>query len=36
MMDERRRELLRHLPKIDDMILRIEKREGTAGFPRRS
>lgn len=34
MMDERRRELLRHLPKIDDMILRIEKREGTAGFPR--
>jgi L-seryl-tRNA(Ser) seleniumtransferase len=34
MMDEKQKELLRHLPKIDEMMLRIEKREGLAGFPR--
>jgi L-seryl-tRNA(Ser) seleniumtransferase len=33
-MDERQKELLRHLPKIDEMMLRIEKMEGLAGFPR--
>jgi L-seryl-tRNA(Ser) seleniumtransferase len=33
-MDEHQKELLKHLPKIDEMILRIEKRESLAGFPR--
>ncbi|MBN2437845.1 MAG: L-seryl-tRNA(Sec) selenium transferase [Deltaproteobacteria bacterium] len=33
-MDEHQKELLKHLPKIDEMILRIEKRENLAGFPR--
>jgi len=33
-MDEDRKELLRNLPKIDEMMLRIEKREGLDGFPR--
>lgn len=33
-MDEHRKELLKNLPKIDEMILRIEKRESLAGFPR--
>ena len=33
-MDERRKELLKNLPKIDEMMLRIEKMEGLAGFPR--
>jgi L-seryl-tRNA(Ser) seleniumtransferase len=33
-MDEHQKELLRHLPKIDEMMLRIEKREGLSGFPR--
>jgi L-seryl-tRNA(Ser) seleniumtransferase len=33
-MNEHQKELLRNLPKIDDMILRIEKRENLVGFPR--
>jgi L-seryl-tRNA(Ser) seleniumtransferase len=33
-MDERQKELLRHLPKIDEMMLRIEKMERLTGFPR--
>jgi len=33
-MDAHQKELLKHLPKIDEMMLRIEKREGLAGFPR--
>ena len=33
-MDERTQELLRNLPKIDDLLLRIETREGAAGFSR--
>ena len=33
-MDEHRKELLKHLPKIDEMMLRIEKRQGIAGCPR--
>jgi len=34
MMNERTQELLRNLPKIDDLLLRVEKREGVAGFAR--
>ncbi len=33
-MDEHQKELLKNLPKIDEMMLRIEKRENLAGFPR--
>ena len=33
-MDEHRKELLKNLPKIDEMMLRIDKGEGLAGFPR--
>ena len=33
-MDEHRKELLRHLPKIDEMMLRIEKRQSIDGCPR--
>ena len=33
-MDEHQKELLKNLPKIDEMMLRIEKRESLAGFPR--
>jgi L-seryl-tRNA(Ser) seleniumtransferase len=33
-MDEHQRELLKNLPKIDEMMLRIEKVEGLPGFPR--
>ncbi len=33
-MDEHRKELLKHLPKIDEMMLRIEKRQSIAGCPR--
>ena len=33
-MDEHQKELLKNLPKIDEMMLRIEKRETLAGFPR--
>lgn len=33
-MDDHRKELLKNLPKIDEMMLRIEKRQGIAGFPR--
>ena len=33
-MDEHQKELLRNLPKIDEMMLRIEKIESLAGFPR--
>ena len=33
-MDEQRRELLKSLPKIDEMMLLLEKRESSAGIPR--
>jgi L-seryl-tRNA(Ser) seleniumtransferase len=33
-MDERKRELLQGLPKIDEMMLRLEAQEGMTGFPR--
>ena len=33
-MDEHQKELLKNLPKIDEMMLRIEKMESLAGFPR--
>ncbi|MHB8090171.1 MAG: L-seryl-tRNA(Sec) selenium transferase [Syntrophales bacterium] len=33
-MDERTQELLRNLPKIDDLLLRVEKQEEAAGFSR--
>lgn len=33
-MDEHRKELLKHLPKIDEMMLRIEKRQSIDGYPR--
>jgi hypothetical protein len=33
-MDEHQKELLKNLPKIDEMMLRIEKRGNLAGFPR--
>ena len=33
-MDEHRKELLKHLPKIDEMMLRIEKRQSIVGCPR--
>jgi L-seryl-tRNA(Ser) seleniumtransferase len=33
-MDDHRKELLKNLPKIDEMMLRIEKRKGVAGLPR--
>ena len=33
-MDDHQKELLKNLPKIDEMMLRIEKRENLAGFPR--
>ncbi len=33
-MDEHQRELLKGLPKIDEMMLLLEKREEIAGFPR--
>lgn len=33
-MDEHQKELLKNLPKIDEMMLRIEKRQSIAGFPR--
>ena len=33
-MDDNKREMLKNLPKIDEMMLRIEKREGLAGFPK--
>ncbi len=33
-MDDHQKELLKNLPKIDEMMLRIEKRESLAGFPR--
>ncbi|MCE5265494.1 MAG: L-seryl-tRNA(Sec) selenium transferase [Deltaproteobacteria bacterium] len=34
MIDERRKELLKNLPKIDEMMLRIDRVEDLAGFPR--
>ncbi len=33
-MDEHQKDLLKHLPKIDEMMLRIERRQSIAGFPR--
>ncbi len=33
-MDEHKKELLKSLPKIDEMMLLLEKREGIAGMPR--
>ncbi|MDD5100618.1 MAG: L-seryl-tRNA(Sec) selenium transferase [Syntrophales bacterium] len=33
-MDEHQKDLLKNLPKIDEMMLWIEKRQGIAGFPR--
>jgi L-seryl-tRNA(Ser) seleniumtransferase len=33
-MDERKQELLRGLPKIDDLLLRLDKDEAAAGYPR--
>jgi L-seryl-tRNA(Ser) seleniumtransferase len=33
-MDEQKRELLKNLPKIDEMMLLLETRESIAGFPR--
>jgi L-seryl-tRNA(Ser) seleniumtransferase len=33
-MDEHKKELLKSLPKIDEMMLLLEKSEGIAGFPR--
>jgi L-seryl-tRNA(Ser) seleniumtransferase len=33
-MEEHTKELLKHLPKIDEMMLRIEKQERFSGFPR--